>query len=359
MECKRCLLTTDIPDLTLNEAGICNFCELHDRIEAESAKFDFDRFLARLRKTKNKYHCLIGISGGFDSSLMLHYAVKVWGLNPLVIHFDNGYNEPKADKNMMNMVKALGVDFIRYHLNQAEYDDICRAFILAGVSDADIPNDMAMAELMYRAAHQYGIKWIFNGHNYRTEGTSPLSWSYMDARYLKSVADRFGGGVKTFPLLTFWKQLYYALIGIRNIRPFYYMDIDRAKEEEMLVRTYDWQWYGGKHAENIYTNFVGSYLLPRRFGIDKRVLYVSALVRSGEIDKEFGRSLLEIPPSIPPSFDSINERLDMNVAAVYPARRTHYDFDTYHSKFRKWKPVFWVLMKLRVFPRTFVDKYCK
>jgi hypothetical protein len=357
MECKRCLLTTDIPDLTLNENGICNFCELHDRIEAESAKFDFDGFIAKLHKTKNKYHCLIGISGGFDSSLMLHYAVTVWGLNPLVIHFDNGYNDPRADANMMKMVKKLGVDFIRYHLNQAEYDDICRALILAGVSDADIPNDMAMAELMYRAAHQYGIKWIFNGHNYRTEGTSPLSWSYMDAKYLASVADRFGGGVKTFPLLTFWKQLYYALIGIRNIRPFYYMHIDTRREMAMLGTVYDWQWYGGKHAENVYTNFVGSYLLPRRFGIDKSILYISARVRSGELDKEFGRSLITYGTAVPP-LKEINDRLNMNVEAVFPARRTHYDFDTYHAKFRKWRSVFWVLMKLRVFPRTFFVKYC-
>lgn len=357
MECKRCLLTTDIPDLTLNENGICNFCELHDRIEAESAKFDFDGFIAKLHKTKNKYHCLIGISGGFDSSLMLHYAVTVWGLNPLVIHFDNGYNDPRADANMMKMVKKLGVDFIRYHLNQAEYDDICRAFILAGVSDADIPNDMAMAELMYRAAHQYGIKWIFNGHNYRTEGTSPLSWSYMDAKYLASVADRFGGGVKTFPLLTFRKQLYYALIGIRNIRPFYYMNIDTRREMAMLGTVYDWQWYGGKHAENVYTNFVGSYLLPRRFGIDKSILYISARVRSGELDKGYGKYLLEQEPQFS-DFKEINERLDMNVEAVFPARRDHYDFDSYHSKFRKWRSVFWVLMKLRVFPRTFFVKYC-
>jgi hypothetical protein len=357
MECKRCLLTTDIPDLTLNAEGVCNLCEVHDRIEAESAKFDFDGFIAKLHKTKNKYHCLIGISGGFDSSLMLHYAVTVWGLNPLVIHFDNGYNDPRADANMMKMVKKLGVDFIRYHLNQAEYDDICRAFILAGVSDADIPNDMAMAELMYRAAHQYGIKWIFNGHNYRTEGTSPLSWSYMDAKYLASVADRFGGGVKTFPLLTFWKQLYYALIGIRNIRPFYYMNIDTYREMEMLGVEYDWQWYGGKHGENVYTDFVGSYLLPRRFGIDKRILYISARIRSGEFGKIAGRVLLS-QDSYFSDFDDINNRLDMNVEAVFPRRRDHYDFDSYHSRFKRWRGVFWLLTKLKVFPRTFYQKYC-
>lgn len=358
MECKRCLLTTEIPDLKLNDNGVCNFCELHDQIESASAKFDFDGFLYKLRKTKNKYHCLIGISGGFDSSLMLHHAIKTWGLNPLVIHFDNGYNEPKADGNMMKMVTALGVDFIRYHLNQKEYDDICRSFLLAGVSDADIPNDMAMAYLMYRAADQYGIKWIFNGHNYRTEGSSPLSWSYMDSKYIESVAKRYGGGVKSFPLLTFWKQMYYALIGIRNIRPFYYIDVDVYRDMEMLVRTYGWEYYGGKHAENIYTNFVGSFLLPRNFGIDKRILYVSARIRSGEITKDEGRTIMAQGVNLP-DFDAINKRIGMNVALVDAPRHNHYDFETYHGKFRKWKIVFWLLVQLKVFPKTFFWKYCR
>jgi tRNA(Ile)-lysidine synthase TilS/MesJ len=358
MECKRCLLTTDIPDLTLNAEGICNFCDLHDQIEAESAQFDFRTFIAKLQKSKNKYHCLIGISGGFDSSLMLHRAVKTWKLNPLVIHFDNGYNDPRAEANMMNLVKELGVDFIRYHLNQAEYDDICRSFLLAGVSDADIPNDMAMAALMYRAADQYGIKWIFNGHNYRTEGTSPLSWSYMDSRYIESVAYHYGGGTKTFPLLTFWKQLYYALIGIRNIRPFYYVETDPFRDKMILAHLYDWQDYGGKHAENIYTLFVGAFLLPRKFGIDKRILYLSAEVRSGTITKEEARAKLQELPKFD-DFSSINERLGMDASVVVRDFRTHEDFDTYHSKFKKWKIVFWVLMHLRVFPRTFYQKYCR
>jgi hypothetical protein len=179
----------------------------------------------------------------------------------------------------------------------------------------------------------------------------------MDAKYLASVADRFGGGVKTFPLLTFWMQLYYALIGIRNIRPFYYMDIDTYREMEMLGVEYDWQWYGGKHGENVYTNFVGSYLLPRRFGIDKRILYISARIRSGEFGKMAGRVLLS-QDSYFSDFDDINDRLDMNVEAVFPRRRDHYDFDSYHSRFKRWRGVFWVLTKLKVFPRTFYQKYC-
>lgn len=357
MECNRCLLSTDIPDVKLNSDGVCNFCELHDKLELESKEFDFDKFIRKLQKKKG-YNCLIGISGGFDSSLMLHYAVRVWNLRPLVIHFDNGYNSEIADQNMMNLVKSLNVDFIRYHLNKLEYDSLCRSFLMAGVSDADIVNDMAMAELMYRTAYQYKIKWIFNGHNFRTEGTSPLCWSYMDSKYIESVASEYGQGVKTFPLLTFRKQLFYALIGIRNIRPFYYMHFKDAEMKELLKGRYNWQDYGGKHAENIYTNFVGSYYLPYKFNIDKRIIYLSALIRSGQISKNEAKIIYSKKPHFD-EFDPINKRLHID-CRIYPViSNTHDDFKTYHSQFKKWKPLFWLMVKLKIFPRTFYIKYCR
>jgi hypothetical protein len=264
---------------------------------------------------------------------------------------------------MENLIRYAGVDFIRYYVNQTEYDDLCLSFLLAGVSDADIPNDMAMGEMMLRTCKQYGIKYIFNGHNFRTEGSSPLTWSYMDAKYIESVWKKYNPEkeLKSFPLLTFWKQLYYiAICGIKQIRPFYYVEPDLMKEKYNLVERYKWKDYGNKHTENIYTDFIGSYYLPIRFGIDKTITYHSALIRSG---KMFKYEMLQETYQL---FDDnkinyVLMRLGINrevfEGILKSPKKTYKDFQTYHSMFKKWKWLFWILTKLGFLPYTFYKKY--
>lgn len=361
MKCKRCLF--EEPTIILDNNGICNLCHLHDELERSSKTFDWQKQLSKIKKQKGKYHCLIGISGGLDSSILLDYAIS-WGLNPLVIHFDNGWNTSEADFNILQMVRETGVDFIRYHINQGEYDDLCLSFLMAGVPDADIPNDMAMGEMMLRTCKQYGIKYIFNGHNFRTEGSSPLTWSYMDAKYIESVWQKYNPKRKlTYPLLTFWKQLYYVVIcGIKQVRPFYYVIPDINDERSQLMRKYKWRDYGGKHTENIYTDFIGSYYLPVRFGIDKTVTYHSALIRDGKMSR------YEMLQESIPLFDDLKinyiiRRLGITRETfddiMKSPRRTHKDFKTYHSMFKDWKILFWFLMKFGFLPQTFYTKYCK
>lgn len=360
--CNRCLMSTDIESVVIDENGECNFCKIHDRLERESAKFDFEKFVYRLKKKKVKYHCLIGISGGIDSSFMLEYAVKKLGLNPLVIHFQNWWNVPEAEHNMRAMVKALNVDYIQYSVNRQEYDDICKAFLLASVSDADIVNDMAMSYYMMKTADQYGIKWIFNGHDFRREGTSPLSWSYMDAKYIQSVYKRITGKeIKSYPLLTFGKQLYYALKGIRQIRPLYYINYEPTAEKARLFRLYGWLNYGEKHGENIYTRFVGCYLLPLKFGINKQITYLSARMRTEGMSREDANQIMRNTNMHCP-IDPILKRLDFTISEwrnMFNSPIRHYtDFETYRPKFKKWRFAIYILTKLKVFPFTFYTKYC-
>lgn len=359
-QCKRCLF--EEPVVTLDQNGICNLCHLHDDLERTSATYDWQKILAKIKKQKGKYHCLIGISGGLDSSILLDWAVK-WGLNPLVIHFDNGWNTVEANSNIENIVRYSGVDFIRYHINQIEYDTLCLSFLLAGVSDADIPNDMAMAEMMFRTCKQYGIKYIFNGHNFRTEGSSPLCWSYMDAKYIESVYSLYNGGakLKNYPLLTFWKQLYYVVIcGIKQVRPFYYVVPNIRDEKQELMRKYKWKDYGSKHAENIYTEFIGSYYLPVAFGIDKTITYHSALIRTGQMAR-----YKYLQPTVP-AFDEnkvnyVLMRLGIKRAIfdeiLNQRKKTFKNYKTYHSMFKRWKWLFWILMKFGFLPLTFYKKY--
>jgi hypothetical protein len=375
MQCSRCLF--EEPVVTLNSEGVCNLCEMYDKMDADSKTFDFPGLLKKIQGQKRKYHCLMGVSGGLDSSLLLEYAVKKWGLNPLVIHFDNGWNVPEANANIETMVRALNVDFIRYHVNQGEYDEICRDFLLASVSDADITNDIVMAEMMLRTAKTYKIKYILNGHNFRTEGSSPLTWSYMDAKYIQSVYKRFSGKeLKSVPLLTFWDQIGYSLLRIKRVDPFHYMDVDMDTEKQRLIKEYGWQDYGAKHSENLYTNFVSSYYLPEKFDIDKRITYISAVIRNGRDSKDKYQAdpiptadsesgVFMLPPPVFKERDvkrilkrlKINKRLFDTIMAE--KKQTFRDFETYHSTFRRYRWLLWLLMKMGLVQYTFYKKYTR
>lgn len=350
LECPRCLFTEDIADIGEKQ---CNYCDLHDRLSVLSEN-EFKADIVRIKNTKGKYNCLIGISGGLDSSTLLYWAVKE-GLKPLVIHFDNHWNKQEAKDNMLNLIQKLGVDSITYTVNKKEYDELNDAFLKAGIPDCDIPNDIAMTKLMYDTAVKYGIKYILNGHDFRTEGSTPSKWTYMDGKYIQSVYfSMTGKNLNNFPVLTFWNQVYYGLKGIKNIRPFYfirYIDIIRMN----MKREIGWKDYGGKHAENIYTEFIGSFVLPVKFGIDKRRVYYSAHIRSGKMNKEEAKELLKQKPA----FD-LNKypELKKKIHFVKGGEiRSRDDFEKYD--FKKWKWVIWGLVKMKVIPLTMYVKYCK
>jgi len=342
MKCKRCLLDSDI--CTVKD-GICEFCRLHDKLKADYHPAKWEGVLKKIRK----HRCLIGISGGFDSALLLDWA-QSWGLDLLVIHFDNGYNTPEAENNMRQLTK--NVEFIRYQVNGEQYRRCNDAFVRAGLPDADIPNDMIMTSLMYRAAKQYRIKYILNGHNFRTEGSTPVKWTYMDARYIKSVYSKFYDDKFTLPVFTFGEQIRYALSGVRQVRPFYYHDFDIGKEKKRLIKKYGLKDYGGKHGENIYTDFIGSWYLPEVHGIDKRIIYLSARIRNGDMTKTEAlrelqkRHLTDDVHALIPYYNSLEKMTCVRE-----------DFDRYD--FKKYRILIYLMTKMGVLPYTFYKKYCK
>ena len=343
-ECPRCLFTEDIAEINAHQ---CEYCDLHDSLEAQANPSELMPLIEKIRSNK-KYDCIMGISGGVDSSLLLYLAVKKWNLKPLVIHFDNNYNAPEATHNMSQLVKLLNVDSIIYNVNKLEYDTLNDAFIQAGLPDADIPNDIAMTKLMYDTAHKYGIKYILNGHDFRTEGSTPKPWTYMDAKYIRSVYKwHTNKELTNYPLFTFNDQLFYAFKGIKNVRPFHYIKEREALEKEMKDFI-SWKDYGGKHCENVYTEFVGSYLLPNKFGIDKRIVYLSAQVRTGKLTKEQARAKFNEKPT----FDLTKFSVDVPLTKM-----ERNEFDRYN--FKKYRLLIWVLAKFKVVPYTFYIKYCK
>lgn len=352
--CKRCLFDETIAQINGEQ---CEYCDLHDELEKQSNPKGLDSVLNKIKNAgKNKkYDCIMGISGGLDSSTLLYAAVKLWGLKPLVIHFDNNWNADQAESNMKNLVKRLGVDCIVYYVNKLEYDKLNESFLWAGVPDADIPNDIAMTKLMYDTAHKYKIKYILNGHDFRTEGSTPKGWTYMDAKYIQDVYSKFTGeNLTNYPLFTFKDQLFYALVGIKNVRPFHY-GFDRISIEKEMKEFIDWKDYGGKHCENVYTEFVGSHLLPKKFNIDKRIVYLSAQVRSGDITKEEAQKIFDKKSNFDTS--KLGDKEFEILKYMETNKRDRKEFSKYD--FKKYRILIWVLSKLKVVPYTFYVKYCK
>lgn len=292
--CTRCICDTSIPGIIFNENGVCQFCKIHDYMETQyplndEGKNKLDAIVGKIKKDgKGREHdCIVGVSGGRDSTYLLYLAVKA-GLRPLAVHFDNGWNSEIAVTNIKNSTEKLGVTLYTHVSDWEEFRELQKAFLRASVSDADIPTDVAIFGTLHQAAAREGIKYILNGHSFRTEGVMPKGWTYMDGRYIKSVNRMHGKGTtKTIPNFTMLDLINYTFIrGIKvvpfiNFFPYNHDEIGKILETEL-----GWRYYGGHHHESHYTHFFQSYYLPVKFGIDKRKIEYSALIRSGQMTRD-------------------------------------------------------------------------
>jgi len=335
----------------IREDGECDFCKMHEELEGLTG---FAEIADKVRAQPG-YQCLIGISGGFDSSYLLWYTVKKLGIKPLVLHFNNKWNTDEAEFNMNLLVTKLGVDLLRITADE-EYDKLCGALLKAGVKDADIANDMYMADMMQTVARKYKIKYIFNGHDFRYEGSAPLAWTYMDAKYIKSVYKwAYGEELKTPHIQTFWKQIRAAISGVKHIRVFHYVFISEEERFNTLI-DFGLKPYGEKHGENIYTKWVGYDLLPHKWGIDKRNVYLSARIRSGFMTKKEAKEELKEGVSVSINEDELFVRTGISVEDAYLAKeRTYKDFD--HYNFKRFKLLLWLLWKFKLTSYQFYKKY--
>lgn len=368
--CTRCVYDLTVPGIEFDAEGVCNYCHIHDRLELEYPTGDAGaRHLQRLadqlrREGRGKrYDVVVGVSGGCDSSYLVAKAVEL-GLRPLAVHFDNTWNSPIATQNIYNVLDRLGVELSTLVVNSREYDDLYRAFMLAGVKDVEAPTDIGLAATMYRAAEEHGIRAIFEGHSFRTEGIAPLGWIYMDGRYIESVHRQFGTvPLKTFPNLSLGSFLRWSAVrGIRRYRPLYHLDYKKDEAKAFLAAELGWQWYGGHHLENRFTAFWHTYFLPVRYGIDARLLGHAALVRSGQLDREAALADLAAPHTPDPEvLGLVKKRLrftDDELAAVMATPHRHYtDYPTYKRTFERLRPLFWLLYRFDRVPKSFYMKF--
>jgi hypothetical protein len=197
--CTRCIYDTSLPSITFNTNGVCNYCEMSDSLVEEygTGRSKGEKTLEgiiseiKIAGKNKKYDCIIGVSGGTDSSYMLHWAIEK-GLRPLAVHYDNTYNTAMATQNITNITSKLNIDLFTYVVDNNEVDDIYKAFFLSNVSELDACTDLALAETMYRAADKYKVKFVLEGHSFIEEGISPLGKSYFDGRYIASIHKQFG-----------------------------------------------------------------------------------------------------------------------------------------------------------------------
>jgi N-acetyl sugar amidotransferase len=295
--CARCIMDTVADrNIFFNKLGICNHCQRYDemfstRVVGGAPGKDFTEELVKKIKNAGRgldYDCIIGISGGVDSTYVA-WLVKKLGLRPLAIHLDNGWNSELAVKNIERILRKLEIDLHTCVLNWEEFRELQIAFLKASTPDGEIPSDHAISSVLWREAVKRGVKYIISGMNFTTESVSVPNWSYghSDWRYIKSVNKLFGSvKLRTYPHFSLLYLMYVNLFRrIRIVSILNYIDYNKKEAMELLTNELDWEYYGGKHYESIYTRFYQGYLLPKKFGIDKRYGHLSDLINSGQISR--------------------------------------------------------------------------
>jgi N-acetyl sugar amidotransferase len=293
--CSKCVLTSsDDPDLYVNDEGVCNHCVEFDQIHAQHVKTytpeNLEKVLAEIKVSKGskKYDSILGISGGIDSSY-LAYLSKKNGLSPLIVHFDNGWNSELAVKNIESIISSLDLDLYTYINNWEEYRDIQLSFLKASVVDIELITDHAIFAVLYNVAIKHGIKYVLVGTNTATEAILPESWYHWKADWenIRSIHKKFGTvKLKTYPHFSFFKkEKIERLHKIKLVPLLNYFNYNKEEVKKTLIAEIGFRDYGGKHSESIFTRFYQSYILPNKFGIDKRKAHLSSLICSGQITR--------------------------------------------------------------------------
>ena len=298
--------TTD-PEITFDEKVICNHCRQFEEVTSKNW-FPNEEGARRLKvlleqvKTAGKnqrYDCILGLSGGVDSSY-LAYKANEWGLRPLVVHVDAGWNSELAVANIESVVKYCNYGLQTHVVDWEEMRHLQLSYLKSGVANQDVPQDHVIFASLYHFSIRNGIRFILNGGNIATESIFPKAWhgSAMDAVNLKAIHKKSGGcRLKTFSMIGFYKlYIWYPFVKkMRTLRPLNYLNYNKEEAISELQETIGWRSYGRKHGESIFTKFFQNYYLPQKFGYDKRRPHLSSLIVSGQITREEAIAKLEEP----------------------------------------------------------------
>ena len=295
--CNRCVMDTSDPEIIFDENGVCNHCEKFDReinkhwFPNLKGKKKLDLIFEKIRQEGrgNEYDCIIGLSGGIDSSY-LALVMKEHKLRPLVVHIDAGWNSELAVYNIEKLVKYCNYDLYTHVMDWSEVRGLQVAYLKSGVSNQDVVQDHAFFASLYHFAVKNNIKYVMSGGNIATESVFPEKWHHdaMDAINIRDIHKTYGKlKLKHYKTISFFSYyFYYPFIkGMTQIRPLNYMRYNKKEALQVLKKTIGYKEYGLKHGESIFTKFFQNYYLPTKFGIDKRKPHFSSQILSGEITR--------------------------------------------------------------------------
>lgn len=303
--CTRGIWDTTVPGITFDENGVSNYAEMFDKLveyhpEGVEGNTHWENIVDCMREKgkRKKYDCIIGVSGGTDSSYLLHIAKKTYGLRPLAVNLDNGWSSEIAVQNIKKVTKALDIDLETYVIDYEEVKAVLRAYIKARLPWIDGPTDNAIKAVLFKIAYRERIKYVLNGSDFRSEGKQPSEWTYTDAKQMLYLINKYEGiKLKSYPYQSLVDMINSSLVKkIKDYRPFNHIEYEKKPAQDFLTSEYGWEYYGGHHYENVFTRFAIGYWMPKKFGIDKRIITLSAQVLTGQISRESALDMMKHPP---------------------------------------------------------------
>lgn len=366
--CTRGIWDSTIPGITFDENGVSNYAKMFDRLcetfpRGERGKRQWERILNGIKTSAKgkRYDCIIGVSGGTDSSFLLHIAKKEFGLNPLAVNLDNGWNSDIAVRNIKKVTQALDIDLETYVIDYEEVVRVLRAYMKSGLPWIDGPTDNAIAAVLYKTAARERIKFVLNGSDFRSEGKQPSEWTYTDSRQMMHIVNKFEKGrLKSYPYQTL-SNLFMDTIyrQIKSYRPFYYIDYQKKTAQKILINEYGWEYYGGHHHENSFTKFAIAYWMPKNSDLTREKITLSAQVLSGEITRNSAIELISKPPydveDMERDKDFVLKKLEISKSdfeSIWSTtNKTFYDYPSYYWFLTRFKNLSQKLMKF-VYPES-------
>lgn len=311
--CSRCVMDTTDSDIQFDEHGVCQRCrEYEERIlpdwnHGKGHESELQQLITKIKKSGEgkKYDCILGLSGGLDSTYMLHLAVKEWGLRPFVFHIDCGWNLPVAEENIRKVCNGLGVELHIEKMDWKELREMQLAWFRTGMEMLDAPQDHAFIALIDRFSRELGVKYIMNGYNICTEIVAdPVSWTSDggptgDGTYMKDVIKKYCNiPIKNYTFTSGFKHKFWIpyVLGVKTLKPLNLVEFTKKEMVDTLVKEYGYEPYGQKHFEDLLTKFLEGYWMPKRFGHDIRRAQLSSLVVTGQMSRDEALKILEQPP---------------------------------------------------------------
>ncbi len=356
-QCTHCVLDTlDEPSLQFDGNGVCSYCNWYRHndpkilFNAKQRQEELDKIVTLLKSERKhpKYDCLLGVSGGVDSSYVA-LKLKELGLTPLLVHVDNGYNTELSNSNVKAITEHLGFDLHNYVIDWEEYRDVQLAFLRASVMDIEMVTDHAVAAYILNLADKMGVKYMVSGMNMTTEGILPITWHHpkSDLLNIRHIAWKFAGRrLRTLPRMSFLRRQWLMRVkGIKGVSILDYMEYDSTKAKEIIKEKLGWKDYGSKHSESIFTRFFQNYILPTKFHVDKRKAHFSTMICSGLMDRKTALAELSNPPGTPAEIQAdkkfVLNKLGMSEEEferiMKAPLRKHTDFPSYVTRHYRWE----------------------